>query len=119
MIAQVGDVLVLPFFSHKEDKKNGESRWAIIIEDLGSEFLFIGLTKQVNQKPHYPDGFIIQKKSVEGSQMGLEYDSLVCCGKLGVRKEFRLPKKFVTIPPIIKKGICSEFLLDKIISLCP
>jgi hypothetical protein len=119
MIAQVGDVLVIPYFPHKENKSEGEPRYVIIVEDLGNELLMIGFTSQLHQLHHYPDGFIIRESSAEGRQMGLDQDSIICCGRLGVRKEARLPKKFLSIPPIIKKGTCPEDLLDKIMLLCP
>lgn len=119
MLAQVGDVLVIPYFPHKENKSQGEARYVIVVEDLGNEFLMIGFTSQLHQLSHYPDGFIIKEASPEGKQMGLELDSIICCGILGKRKEARLSKKLLSIPPIIKKGTCPEDLLDKIISLCP
>jgi|SRR5579872_2956616 hypothetical protein len=119
MDSQVGDVLVVLFFAHKENNNEGEPRWVIVVEDLGDEFLLIGLTKQLRQLSKYPDGFIVYENSTDGKQMGLEYDSIICCGESGVRKEQIAKKKILKIPPIIKKGTCPENLLEKIISLCP
>ncbi len=119
MLANPRDVLVLPFFPHNENKQEGEARYAIVLEDLGNEWLLLGITSQVHHLQHYPDGFIITKNSADGKQMGLIYDSLICCGVEGVRKTFTMNKKFLTIPPIQKKGTCSEVLLDKILHLCP
>lgn len=115
----VGDVISIPYFPHKEDKKNGEPRWAIIIEDLQNEFLLLGLTTQLHQLDHYPDGFIIQKDSIDGLEMGLIDDSIVCCGTIQYRKEFTMKKTFFRIPPMKKRGECSEEMLDRIINLCP
>lgn len=119
MDAKVGDVLVVPYFAHEEDKNDGEPRYVLVIEDLGDEFLLIGFTKQLHQLYRYPDGFIIKQNSSDGIQMGLAHDSIICCGVLGVRKEQRAKKKFLGIPPIIKKGTCPTDILDKVMLLCP
>jgi len=50
---EAGDVIVLPFFPHQEDKYSGEPRWIIILEDYGDQFRIIPMTCQNHQSHNY------------------------------------------------------------------
>lgn len=45
----VGNVIRLPYFPHKENKNEGECRLAIIIEDLQDKFFVVPLSCQTHQ----------------------------------------------------------------------
>jgi hypothetical protein len=106
----VGDVVVVGYFGHAENKSVGEPRWVIITEDLQDEFEAVPMTKQVHQKSHYPKSFIVESNSPDGIKMGLEYSSLIIPGRKAIIKKIAFNKCYV-------KGKCSEEFLDKLIAL--
>lgn len=105
-----GDVIVLPFFGHQEDKTQGEARWAIILEDLGDSYSVIPMTCQTNQVSKYSKTIIVKLKSKDAIQMKINCDSLII-----VDREAQLSK--VHMKAIHPVGKCSESLIDKIFEL--
>ncbi|MGL5889059.1 MAG: type II toxin-antitoxin system PemK/MazF family toxin [Bacteroidia bacterium] len=101
-----GDIASI-YYPNQENSRQGTERYAVIIEDLGDEFIFVPITKQLHQKKNYPDSILIKKDTTTGKQMGLLYDSL-----LVVERATQLSKLRITLP---KLGTCPEKLLNTII----
>ena len=105
-----GDVVVVGYFGHAENKSVGEPRWVIITEDLQDEFEVVPMTKQLQQKSRYPKSFVVDSNSPDGIKMGLEYPSLIIPDRKAIIKKIAFTKCYV-------KGKCSEFFLDDLINL--
>jgi hypothetical protein len=103
-----GDIASI-YFPNREDNTKATERYAIVIEDLGDEFILVPLTKQLHQKRHYPRSIQINKESSTGKQMGLLYDSLIV-----VERAVQLPKLRITPPSL---GSCPQTLIDKVVRL--
>lgn len=106
----VGNVIRLPFFPHKENKNEGECRLAIIIEDLQDKYLVAPLSCQTHQQRHHPNSFIILEKSKDGLLMNLTCDSLVM-----PKRASQISKKFLKEKDYV--GDCDEEMVDKILKL--
>ncbi|GEM_PF-5903163 len=105
-----GDVVLVGYYGHQEDKSVGEARWIIVIEDLQDEFEVVPMTSEVSQKYRYPKSFIVDDTSVEGKKMGLKYPSLIM-------PERKSNKKKIAFYNSIVKGKCSDDFLEKLIAL--
>jgi hypothetical protein len=101
-----GDVASI-FYPNQENYKQGTERYAVIIEDLGDEFILVPITKQQHQKKNYPHSILIKKDSATGKQMGLNYDSLIV-----IERVVQLPKLRITLP---KLGVCPDKLINQIL----
>ena len=102
-----GDVVLLSYYPHKEDKSQGEPRWVICLEDLHDSIIAVPLTKNTSHQIHNPGSLIITKDCEEGKKMKLLYDSLI------------LPNRALRIykPKGRKYGSCSDELIDKLLEL--
>lgn len=105
---EVGDVVVLPFFHHQENRQKGEARSVIILEKFDDACCIVPLSCQDHQEVNYEKCFTIDKNSPDGQQMGLICNSLVI-----VDRESQYPK--VVMNKIIDKlGTCPDEVLDQI-----
>jgi hypothetical protein len=109
--AQVGDVLLIPYFPHQEDRE-GEPRWIIVIEDLESHYEIVPFSKQMHQISRYKKTITILHNSIEGQEMGLTSDSIIICDR-----NKQVPKSSLDRPPCKKKGNCPQSTLDEILEL--
>jgi hypothetical protein len=100
-----GDVASI-YFPNQEDPSKATERFAIVIEDLGDEFILVPITKQLHQQSRYPNSILIRHDKATGKQMGLIYDSLII-----IERAIQLPKLKITPPKI---GTCPNSLLIKI-----
>jgi hypothetical protein len=108
---RTGDVVILPFFPHIEDRQKGEARCVIILEKFDDGCSIVPLTCQNHQNIYYVKHLTITQDSVEGKQMGLICDSLII-----VDREILFPK--VVLNKIIeKRGECPDDILDQIHAL--
>ncbi|MDO9339466.1 MAG: hypothetical protein Q7T72_02950 [Bacteroidales bacterium] len=101
---KAGDVISVAFFPNEENKKQGEPRWVICLEDLGDKFVAVPLKSDTSDIKHHPKSFIIKQDSEEGISMNLLNDSLVMPDRAT-----NMNKIFV-----LKEGNCSEGLIDKL-----
>lgn len=101
-----GDVASI-FYPNQEDHRQGTERYAVIIEDLGDEYVLVPITKQLHQKRNYPNSILIKKNTTTGKEMGLIYDSL-----LVIDRAIQLPKLRITLP---KLGTCPEKIIHSLI----
>jgi hypothetical protein len=102
-----GDVASI-YYPNQEDPKKGTERYAIVIEDLGDEFILVPITKQLHQKVHYHHSILIRKDTTTGKSMGLLYDSLIV-----VERAIQLPKLRITLPKLER---CPQKLVDLIMN---
>src|ERR1700752_700097 len=110
MGAEAGDVYIVPFFRHQEDRRDGEARWIIFLEGYGKTISVVPMTKQIHQADNYQKVIEVLKDSAEGRMMGLPYDSIIICDREEEMSHFVIGKWK-------KKGQCSEEMLDRIFKL--
>jgi hypothetical protein len=108
---EVGEVVVVPFFSHQEDKYSGEPRWIIILEDFGDKYRIVPMTCQNHQANNYTKTKVLLKSSEEGKSMGLTCDALVIGDRAKEVSKVVMNKNFPN------PGKCSEDLLDELLQL--
>lgn len=105
---ETGDVIMLSFFPHEEDKTQGEARCVIVLEKYDDKCSIVPLTCQAKQSVRYNKFIEVEKNSDEGQEMGLICDSLII-----VDREIELPK--VVLNKILStQGTCPDDLLDEI-----
>lgn len=105
-----GDVFIVPFFPHQEDKHAGEPRWVIVLEDLGKVFSIVPMTSELKQESKYLKTIRIDQLSPEGIAMQLEADSIIILDRELSLPEFSFKEKY-------KRGKCPEELIDRIIEM--